>query len=752
MACQIVKQRQDVDASIKPYSAIHNDTSFHDWLLLKKTIHTESIAVNETNTTIKQISFEPAFDTLLTLVETRARLTPQKQAYKFLYETGNNPIVTFNDIKNKAIQIAIVLQKRLLEKERILLLFQPGLEFICAFYGCVFAGAIPVPAYPPKLNRSIIRLNTIAHDAQAKLALTTDTILKSVHSRIDENTPLKHLDWLAIDALAHRSPSEWQRPNSQPEDTAFLQYTSGSTANPKGVMVTNKNILYNCEMIKHAFEHDTDFVSFSWLPPYHDMGLIGHILQPMYLGILSILMSPTTFLQNPYSWLKAISDYRVTTSGGPNFAYQLCVQKITPEQKKTLDLSCWEIAFTGAEPIHAETINAFSRAFASCHFRKSTFYPCYGLAEATLFVSGANKSTEPIIQEVDSFAMRKNRIERVSKQTKKIATLVSCGRASSAQRVKILDPVTLTESPRNWIGEVWIQGPNVTKGYWNNPEATRAAYKAYLADTREGPFLRTGDLGFLREDNELFITGRLKDLIIINGKNFYPQDMELLVEKNETAIKPHAVAAFSVEKEKSEAVVIVAELIREALKKCNPNQIGENIKKAFYEQFEVIPETLVLIKPGTMPKTSSGKIQRHVARDQYLSQQLETVAVWNSKTSRQATLQLFKPITETESALLALVQEVFDTDHISTADDFFSLGGNSLMAAQLIKRIEDTFVITIEFQTLLEIKNIMQLALLIDEKQQAVLSTVSTSELNHLISSVAPPTKMATPVAADVQA
>ena len=573
-------------------------------------------------------SQDPQWLTLIELLRDRTQIQPQKVAYKFLHRGENEAYsLTYQDLDNRAKAIATYLQSRNVAGERALLLYPPGIEFIIAFFGCLYAGVIAVPAYPPRRNQKTIRLEAIVKDASAKVVLTTASVLSNVESRLVDNPDLKALHWLATDEVEVDSDVSWQPPKVGSETIAFLQYTSGSTGTPKGVTINHANLLHNQRMIKEAFGHTPDTTVVGWLPLFHDMGLIGNVLQPLYLGRTCILMSPADFLQKPLRWLQAISRYRATTSGGPNFAYDLCVRRTTPEQRASLDLSSWQVAFTGAEPVRAETIEQFAEAFKPCGFNPQAFYPCYGMAETTLFVTGGLKADYPVVKSVDATALEQNKIEPV-KRGNGIRKIVSCGRTWLEQSVAIANLETLTRVADDGVGEIWVKGESVAQGYWNQPEKTEETFKAYLADTGEGPFLRTGDLGFI-QNNELFVTGRLKDVIIIRGQNHYPQDIELTVEKSHLALRAGCGAAFTVDVKGSERLVIVQEVERSYLRKLDTPKVVDSIRQAVTAEHGLQPYATVLIKTGSIPKTSSGKVKRYACRSGFIEGSLNVINDWS---------------------------------------------------------------------------------------------------------------------------
>lgn len=561
---------------------------------------------------------------IVDILQQRAFYQPNQTAYTFLNHGQTGDIsLTYAELDRKAREIGALLQNLGLGGERALLMYPPGMDFIVAFFGCLYAGVVAVPAYPPRRNQSLDRLQSIVEDCQAKELLTTTSVWKDLERSFVQHPELSSLRWIATDNLVSNLNQSWQPKGITADTLAFLQYTSGSTGTPKGVMVTHENLLHNEQMIKRAFGHSETTTHVSWLPLFHDMGLIGNVLQSLYNGTSSILMSPVDFLQKPLRWLEAISHYRATTSGAPNFAYDLCLRKITPEQRDSLDLSCWEVAFNGAEPVRAETLEQFARYFAACGFRRETFYPCYGMAEATLFISGGKKSQPPVIQTVDEKALQDNRVILVKAESENSRALVGAGQEWLDQKIVIVNSQSLTECPADEVGEIWVSGASVTQGYWNRPEQTQEIFHAYLADTKEGPFLRTGDLGFVREDGELFVTGRLKDVIIIRGRNHYPQDIELTVEKSHPSLRYGCGAAFSVEVKGEERLIVVQEVERSYLRTINIDQVIGDIRQALTAQHGLQVYAVVLIKTGSIPKTSSGKIQRYLCRTKFLENKLE---------------------------------------------------------------------------------------------------------------------------------
>jgi amino acid adenylation domain-containing protein len=564
----------------------------------------------------------PEFRSLVELLLARSSEQPERVAYTFLAEGEREESrLTYRQLDTLARVIGASLQASGLQGERALLLYPPGLDFIAAFWGCLYASTVAVPAYPPKPRQPDPRVHAIARDARPRVVLSSSAALPRLQSAAERLLGLGDVAWIATDTLPPGLAGDWRRAEPRADTPAFLQYTSGSTSQPKGVIVSHGNLLHNQEMIRRAFGQSPATVVVGWLPLYHDMGLIGNVLQPLYAGGTCILMPPMAFLQRPLRWLAAIARYRGTTSGGPNFAYELCVRKIAPEERAALDLSSWHVAFSGAEPVRPETLDRFAEAFAPCGFRRAAFYPCYGLAEATLFVTGGALAAPPEVRAFDRAALEQGRVAPAEPTDPTARRLVGCGGPWAGQELAVVDPASGEEQPPGRVGEIWVSGPSVGVGYWNRPELTEATFHARLGE--RGPCLRTGDLGFL-SDGELFVTGRLKDLIILRGRNHYPEDLEVVAEGAHAALRPGCNAAFAVEADGEERLVVVLELDRRTA--AEPGQVLDAVRRAVTEVHEVQVHEVVLVRAGTVPKTSSGKVRRHACRAAYERGELEVVA------------------------------------------------------------------------------------------------------------------------------
>ncbi len=566
---------------------------------------------------------------LVDLLCWRATEQPARQAAAFLDDESDLVgRLSYAELDRKARTIGALLQEHNLAGERALMLYSPGLDFVAAFFGCLYGGTIAVPAYPPR-PRTLSRLLNIVKDARPAVILASRDVRELIEPMLTEAEGFPRLPWLTTDDLPDTLSEVWHHPGATRTSLAFLQYTSGSTTTPRGVMVSHGNLLHNLSLIRAGFETTHADSGVIWLPLYHDMGLIGGVLQPIFAGLPVTLMSPLTFLQRPFRWLEAITKTRATISGGPNFAYDLCVRKITAEQRARLDLSRWEIAFSGAEPVRGETIERFTRTFAECGFQPTAWLPCYGLAEATLFVTGVQRATGPRFLTVSTLALEAHKVVPVADDGPGGRRFVSCGFPRGDLKVAIVDPESATLAPPDAVGEIWISGPSVAGGYWGQPQESDRVFRAQVVGAEDArTWLRTGDLGFLH-NGELFIAGRIKDLIIIDGRNHYPQDIELTVEGSHPAIQLSGVAAFSVDSADTERLVIVAEIAREHVP-GRPGaaplaEIARAVRRAVSEQHAVQISDLVLIRPGTVPKTTSGKIQRHAARAAYLAGTLSRV-------------------------------------------------------------------------------------------------------------------------------
>lgn len=589
-------------------------------------------------------------ETLIDVLKNRAVIQADVLAFRFLRKDKEPETITYKSLDRKARAIAATLQHRGIKMgDRVILIYPPGLDLIAAYFGCLYAGAIAVPVYPPFNSKLVEKLQSIIKNSEAKILLSTTIVTQQLRqlkflkllirmpvlkqlakrylAKYSELTQwdLEKFSWMTTDDIPLSQVDNWKQLMISADHIAFLQYTSGSTGHPKGVMVSHENLLHNLSLIRQGFNVAENSVGVSWLPPYHDMGLIGGILQPLFSGVPSILMSPLYFLRNPLAWLKTISDFQVTTSGGPNFAYNYCVDKIREDQKVGLDLSSWKLAFNGAEPIRAETLERFYEAFKNCHFQKEAFYSCYGLAEATLIVSGTEYFQGYHVLYVSDKALKEHYIKLVNAADSDAKPLVSCGHP--LQEVRIVDPDTHQLCKADVVGEIWVNSPSVAKGYWQRPEETQETFNAHIVnDENHISYLRTGDLGFIIEGN-LYIAGRLKDLIIIYGINHYPQDIEYTADHCHPSIRSGNCAAFSIEENGKEHLALVCEVKEETLKD-NYEDIFTTVKQAIAKHHALTLYTFVLLPPKTLPKTTSGKVQRNATRQALQEGAFPMLKIW----------------------------------------------------------------------------------------------------------------------------
>ncbi len=580
------------------------------------------------------MSSVPTVLSLVQLLLWRADQTPDAVAYVFLADDDGQPSsLTYKELNSRAQLIASHLQARQQSRdEPVLLLLHPGFDYIAAFFGCLYAGAIPVPAYPPTSARKLPRLQAVINDARAQFAITTSadmkrlTVLQNGHERL----PISN--WLLLDTLKEQ-PIEWTDPGASAESIAFLQYTSGSTGSPKGVMVSHGNLLKNIEYCGRVIGVNDADVTVSWLPPYHDFGLIGGILGPLFWGHRCIFMRPSSFLLNPYRWLKAISDYSGSISSAPNFAYDLCVRSTTPEQIAALNLASWRVALNGAEPVRVETVRSFEHFFGRCGFSTESMVPSYGLAESTLGVTiGRHLSGGETLGHivVSKTALQRNVVE-LCREGEEVSTLLSVGCVLPDHEIAIVDPQSFNRTPANGVGEIWVRGPSVAQGYWKNPDATLATFSAFIAESGYGPYMRTGDIGFFH-NNQIYICGRLKDLIIINGRNIYPQDVENASFSSHQKLRVDGATAFGVEQDLIERLVVVQELDFRA--QPDDTLFGA-IASAVAEEVGLPPDSIILVKAGQLPRTSSGKIQRKLCKKQFHDGALPVLSRWDRPVAKQ---------------------------------------------------------------------------------------------------------------------
>jgi acyl-CoA synthetase (AMP-forming)/AMP-acid ligase II len=564
---------------------------------------------------------------MIELLRHRAAERPDRRAYVYLSDQGREAAtLTFAELALRARSLAVRLAGQGNSGERALLLCPPGLDFLVGFFGCLWAGIIAVPMMIPRRNSARDAADSILADCGPRFALTTSSVLGGARGDLLERFAGAGLDWIELDnnGLEGGSP-DIPLADRQRDDIAMLQYTSGSTSAPKGVMVSHANLLDNLNMIRIASGNTEQSTYVSWVPLYHDMGLILNALQSLYAGATCVLMAPVNFVRYPLAWLQAIGTYRAEVAGGPNFAYDLCVSRYRPEQMSEVDLSSWKIAINGAEHVRADTIDRFAETFAPHGFDPRAFWPAYGMAEASVLISAGHRGRGSVTRTVSRAGLQRYGVEPPAGGDD-AQVLVGCGRELVGERIAIADPDTCRRLGPLQVGEIWASGTNVARGYWRNDAATAAAFAARIDGESAASWLRTGDLGCLDEAGELYITGRIKELIIIRGINHYPQDIEYTVQRCHPALTAHGGAAFAVDGgDGSEGLVVVQEVERTQRRALDADDLIATIREAIIDEHEITPRQILLLRPGSLPKTSSGKIQRSLARELWRRGQLATL-------------------------------------------------------------------------------------------------------------------------------
>jgi len=634
--------------------------------------------------------------TYIDVIKNRVRANPDHVVFRFLNDGINeSESLTYRQLETRSKALGTAMQEYARKGERVLLLFPPGLSYVASLFACFYSGMVAVPAYPPRRNRSLDRIHTIVEDSGATVSLISRQVFNDIERNFAEDEVLNKIHWIVYEDVADEKESDWKPQEILPDDIALLQYTSGSTGHPKGVMISQLNLLYNSEYIRQTFEFDKNSVGVNWLPIFHDMGLIGGVLQAAYLGVLNVGMPPMAFLKNPLNWLKAIEKYKGTTGGGPNFSFDYCIQKTTEEERMSLDLSSVKTFYCGAEPVRKQSMESFPEAFEKSGVAPVQMYPVYGMAETTLIVSGGYQDETPKYLILDAIALQENKVLLADAKNVKTVEFVGCGHSWMETKIEIIDPATFERKAKNEVGEIWVSGPTVAKGYWNKAEENQRTFGAKITSTGEGLFLRTGDLGLFFED-ELYITGRLKDLIIIRGVNYYPNDIEITVQNADDSLKQNSGAAIPVTINGEEKLVVVHELERAALRNIDHNKIISSIRAAISEEHELDVYGIVLIRTGSIPMTSSGKIQRRLTKYGYLNKELNVVAEWKQEEAIE-TLQTEKreePTIENIKAWLTnwiVRNQHFRLEEIDPDKNIMSYGIDSLAAVTLEQEISQQF-------------------------------------------------------------
>ena len=660
---------------------------------------------------------------LVTLLKERAETTPSKIAYTYIKDADfNEESITFGELDQRATAICQVLAGYHGLGNRALLALPPGLEFIAAFFACLYAGVIAVPIYPPRKNRSLNRFDSVARSSGARFALIRSDLMDAVDTHFKNGEALKGLIWLSVDTIGPPEGHSPDMPYIESGTPAFLQFTSGSTADPKGVVVTHGNILHNLRNTQETLQMCAADRGFSWLPHFHDMGLIGGILQAAYTGFAdSRFFAPQLFLRKPSLWLDTISRYGTTLSGGPNLGYELCLQKVTDDQISHLDLSTWRVAITGAEPVRPSTLRRFAERFKKCGFRLNTFHPSYGLAESTLLVSAPLLHEPPCIHSFKASGIGSRKVEESVPGSQDAMELVSSGEIIGGQDVRIVDPDTRELLPGDRIGEIWISGESVASGYWNNSDATREHFRARTNERRHGCYMRTGDLGFIHKE-QLYIAGRLKDVIIIGGINYFPHDIEETVRNCHPALADGFGAAFSVDDGGAESLAICHEIGR-AFRGTDKGEIEDAVRKAVSLEHEILIDYLALTKFGALPKTSSGKIQRFRCREQLLNGELEgagspsQVKGMENESVESAPDSIRAPLDDVTLQLIDGIAKILrlPIDKMDPDKSLTTQGISSLRAIEIQAFVEETFEHRLEAEDFFDDLTVRQLSARINE-------------------------------------
>ena len=655
-------------------------------------------------------------DSIVDILNDHSKNAKNKSAFIFINENGEEiDQLSYSQLRSNAENIASFLQKTCSPGDRVLLLFQPGLDYIRALFGCFIAGAIAVPLYPPRKNKKAERILRVSKSCEYSLILCgeqdKETIMENFNTEAEGVVSAESIKLHTIESVI-QTPSDGKFFPICSDNIAFLQYTSGSTGMPKGVIITHENIIGNVSaLVDRGNPCSNNDIFVNWLPLFHDLGLVTAVLWPVYLGATSVLISPAHFVRDPALWLQTITKYRGTICGAPNFAYQLCRERIPDESLSSLDLSSWRIAYNAAEPVQPDTIVGFNDKFSATGLSPSALLASYGMAESTAFISSSDVDKEITIFCLDADLLARNEIVPCDPNTKRVQSFVGCGKTSMPHDIRIVDPDTGHEQSDQCIGEIWFSGPSVSKGYWGLPELSKDTFGCSL-EGRENQYMRTGDLGFTHQ-GEVFVTGRMKDLIIVEGKNYYPQDIEWHIERNHQELAAGSCAAFSLPDNNSEKLVVVAELVRSALRDVDLSQLVKILRRKIASEFYIYPKLVVLVKPLSMPKTSSGKIQRKLTRELLINDQLNIIF----RSDNAPKVDYIPPSSDCEKKLCSLAGRILEKDRVGVADNFLDLGGKSLTAMEFIAAIKESFNgIEISFEQLFSTPSIGELAIHIEKR------------------------------------
>jgi len=649
-------------------------------------------------------------NTIVDKLYIHALCEPDEVAFRFLSDIDQTPSeLTFRQLWQEAEAVSKFLKEVAEPGSCIMLFFPPGLAYISAFFGCLMAGMIAVPLYPPRKSSKTDRVVKVAQSCESEIALTTMSELTTVKDCWQRQNSLDlKLSFYTTDQINSEQRFTALRPKLDSNSPAFLQYTSGSTGSPKGVIITHANIISNVKHLSLTMSASKRDTFVNWAPLFHDMGLTMTILWPVYLGVSSTLMAPATFVRNPVVWLNAIAHYKGTICGAPNFAYDLCTNKIRENDLSGLDLSRWRVAFTGAEPVNASTLKKFSSRFSLCGFNSKSFYPCYGMAEATVFISGGKASEHPKVMCVDRISLAAHKFIKVDEENKSATNIVGCGVALSPHDLKIVDPKTKCELAEGDVGEIWFSGPSVSSGYWNLKTLSEEIFEQAIESNVENNhcYLRTGDLGVIWQ-NELYVTGRIKDLIILRGKNYYPQDIETSTVEAHEAVRAGYSAAFAQVEDDTEKLIVVTELNRHHFRNVNRDEVISAIRQRVMHDHQVNVDRVVLLRPYKIPIASSGKIQRSQTRHLLLEGELDIV----SQSAEIFSKKIILPTTSNEQLIHGIWCRALKSNNVSVADNFFDVGGDSITAIEISAAISANFKsINVDVDQLLEKPTIKKMA------------------------------------------
>jgi acyl-CoA synthetase (AMP-forming)/AMP-acid ligase II/acyl carrier protein len=664
--------------------------------------------------------------TLMQALDRHAREKPAAVAFRFIKAPDlSTTDLTYAALRERALRIAQALNLRYATGNRVLLVLPPGADYIAAFIGCLYAGAIPVPTYPPRPRRAPERFLAVAQDAMARFVIGTAAVRRQIEATMDAPPEVAaRLVWLTPEGEVG-APTDWALPYVDASTPAFLQYTSGSTAEPKGVVVTHGSLEHNLTIYhERCLRSPDEVLGFSWLPPFHDLGLIANLLGAVRHGVPEVIMSPQQFMRDPLSWLQGISHFRATVSAAPNFAFELCAARaeFNPGKLEGLDLSCWTSAFNGAEPIRPETLERFARTFAPFGFDPAAMSPGYGLAEATLVVSAQHRGRRPLIACFDQDALREGRVVPIQPGADAVR-LVGTGEVLDGQEVAVVDPQTRRVCPADQVGEIWVRGNSVARGYWGHREATHETFGARILPDGTGPFLRTGDLGFLW-CKQVFITGRRKDLIIIGGQNHYPQDIELTAQRAHPALGESMGAAFAVEGEAGEALAVVHE-INLAHLEAPFAEVAGALNAAISEEHQLTVAHCGLVRFGSLPRTSSGKIRRRRCRDLFVAGELDSYLIEGAgerrvPLAREDEVADALPKAEMDRLRVGVAQVLgLDPVAIEVSRPLLEQGMSSLRAAELQCLLDEQFGVKLDYEDFFEPWTVRRIAELIAEKRSS---------------------------------